>query len=112
MLFRALCFQERCRALLEGARQGPAQVCFGLVLFVGSIFLLGWNERRGASRVEIQGSFKGDIEKDIDVDVDVEVDVDAGIDRYFGCLKGLSKPVQVLLNCLEAVMVLTLIILK
>ena len=30
----------------------------------------------------------------------------------FGCLKGLSKPVWVLLDSIEAVMVLTLIILK
>ena len=52
-----------------------------------------------------QGSFKGDV--DIDVDVDVEVDVD--IDSYFGCLKGVSKSVQVLSN---AVVVQTLIILN
>ena len=44
------------------------------------------------------------------MDADVEVDVD--IDRHFGCLKEVSKSVQVLLNGLEAVLVLTLIILK
>ena len=32
--------------------------------------------------------------------------------RYFDCLKGVSQSVQVLLNGIEAVMVLTLIILK
>ena len=52
---------------------------------------------------------KGDIDTDIDY-IDVEVDVD--IDRYFGSLKGLSKSVQVLLNGIEAVMVLTLVFLK
>ena len=31
---------------------------------------------------------------------------------YSGCLKGVSKPVQVLLDGIEAVLVLTLIILK
>ena len=46
----------------------------------------------------------------IDVDVDVEVDVD--MDRYFGCLKGVSKSVQVLFNGIEAFLVLTLMILK
>ena len=42
--------------------------------------------------------------------MDVEVDVD--IDWTFGCLKGVSKSVQVLFYGTEAVMVLTLIILK
>ena len=42
--------------------------------------------------------------------IDVEVDVD--IDRYVGCLKGVSKSVQLLSNGIEAVIVLTLIILK
>ena len=40
------------------------------------------------------------------MDIDVEVDVD--INRYFGCLKGVSKPAQVLFNVLQAVMLLTL----
>ena len=48
------------------------------------------------------GSFKGDI--------DVEVDVD--IDRCFGCFKLVSKSVQTLLSGMEAVLVVTLIILK
>ena len=42
--------------------------------------------------------------------MDVEVEVD--LDRYLGCLKGVSKSVQVLLNDIEAVMVLTLLILQ
>ena len=44
------------------------------------------------------------------MDVDVEVDVD--LDRYFGSLKEASKSVQVLFNGIEAVLVLTLILLK
>ena len=39
---------------------------------------------------------------DIDTDVDVQVDVD--LDSYFGCLKGVSKSVRVLLNGMEAIM--------
>ena len=39
--------------------------------------------------------------------MDVEVDVD--VDRYLGCLKGVSKSVQVVVTGTEAVMVLTLI---
>ena len=45
--------------------------------------------------------FKGSFKGDIDIDVEVEVDVD--IDRCFGCLRGSSKSVQVLLNGTEAV---------
>ena len=48
---------------------------------------------------DLKGSFQGNI------DVDVLVDVD--IDRYFGCLKGVSKSVQVPFNGIEAVLVLT-----
>ena len=55
---------------------------------------------------DLKGSLKGD--KDIDVEVEVGVD----IDWYFGCLKEASKSIQVLLNGIDAVMVLTLIILK
>ena len=51
-------------------------------------------------------SLKGDV----DIDVDVEVNVD--IDCYFGCLKGDSKSVQILSHGIEAILVLTLIILK
>ena len=40
-----------------------------------------------------------------EIKVDVEVDVDT--DNYFGCFKGVSKPVQVLLNAMETVMILT-----
>ena len=39
-------------------------------------------------------------------------DIDVDIDRYFVCFKGVPKSVQVLSNCLEAVMVLTLTVLK
>ena len=59
-----------------------------------------------AAKRDPKGSFKGEI----DMDIDVEVDVD--IDRYFGSLKGVSKSVQVLLNGIEAVVVLTVMILK
>ena len=48
---------------------------------------------------------------DIDVDVDVDVEADVDIASYLGCLKGVSKAVQVLLNGIETIMVLTLIIL-
>ena len=41
----------------------------------------------------------------------IDVEVDANIDSYFGCLKRASTSVQVLLNGIEAVMVLTLIFL-
>ena len=34
------------------------------------------------------------------------------MDSYFSCLNGISKSAQVLLNCMAAVMVLSLIILK
>ena len=44
------------------------------------------------------------------IHVDVEVDVD--IDSYFGSLKEVSKSVLVPFNGIEAVVVLTLIILK
>ena len=50
------------------------------------------------------------IHEDIDIDIDVVVDVD--VDSYFGCVKEVSKSVQVLFNGLEAVMELTLIGLK
>ena len=46
------------------------------------------------------------------MDIAVDVEVDVIIDRYLGCLEGASKSVQVPLNGIEAVMVLTLIILK
>ena len=46
---------------------------------------------------------------DADAEVDVEVEVDAVLD---GFLKGASKSVQVVFNGMEAVMVLTLRILK
>ena len=55
-------------------------------------------------RFPSKGSFKGDI----DIDTDVEVDVD--IDSYLGCLREASKSVEVLLNGIQAVVVLTLII--
>ena len=41
-----------------------------------------------------------------DTDIDVEVDVD--IDSHLGCVKRVSKSVQVLLNGIETVVVLTL----
>ena len=44
--------------------------------------------------------------------MDIEVEADVDMDSYFGCLKGASKSVQVPLNGMEAVMVLTLMILK
>ena len=46
------------------------------------------------------------------MDTDMDVDVDEDTDGSFGCLKRLSKSDQVLLHGIEAVVVLTLIILK
>ena len=51
------------------------------------------------------------VDVDVDLDMDVEVDVEVEVDMD-GFLKGASKSVQVLLNGMEAVMVLTLIVLK
>ena len=34
------------------------------------------------------------------------------MEKYFGCLKGVSKTVQVVLNGIEAAIILTVIILK
>ena len=44
--------------------------------------------------------------------MDVDIDVDVDIDSCFGYLKWVSKSVQILFHCIEAVMVLTSIILK
>ena len=52
------------------------------------------------------GSIKGLLQRDVDMDVEVDSDVDS----YFGSLKRVSKSVQVLFNGIEAVMVLTLMI--
>ena len=38
----------------------------------------------------------------------IDVDIDVDRDSYFGCLKGVSKSVQVLLDCIETVVVLNL----
>ena len=38
--------------------------------------------------------------------------MDVDIDSYFGCWKGFSKSVQILSNGIEAVVVLTLTVLK
>ena len=54
---------------------------------------------------------KGSFREDIDI-IDVEVDIDIDIDGYFVCLEGVSQSVQLLLAGTEAVLVLTLIILK
>ena len=51
-----------------------------------------------------QGHLKRFLKGDVDIDVKVEVDVD--IDRYLGWLKVASKSAQVLLNGIDAVMVL------
>ena len=69
---------------------------------------------------DLKGSLKGEIgidisvyiniDTDLDVDVDIEVHVD--VDGHFGCVKGFSTSVQVLLYGIEAIMVLTLIIRK
>ena len=39
------------------------------------------------------------------MDIDVEVNVE--IDSYFGCLKGVSKSVQVVFTVIEAVLLIT-----
>ena len=44
--------------------------------------------------------------------MDRAVEVDVDIDWYFGCVKRVSKPIQVLFNAIAAVTVLTLIVLK
>ena len=62
-----------------------------------------WLHAPGFSQGLLFGLFKGG-----DMDVDVEVDVDIG--SYFGCLKGVSKSVQVLLTVKETIMVLTLML--
>ena len=46
----------------------------------------------------------------MNTDIDVNVEVFVNIDKHFGCLKGVSKSVQVLLNNIQAVTVLTVII--
>ena len=48
----------------------------------------------------------------IDVDVDVDADVDVDMDSSVGCLTWVSKSAQVLSNGTEAVVVLTLMIVK
>ena len=53
-------------------------------------------------------SFRGDV----NTDVDVEAEADVNIDRCFGCLKRASNSIQIPFNCIEAVMVPTLIMLK
>ena len=56
-----------------------------------------------------QGGYrKGSFKRDSDIDVEVDVDIDS----YFGCFKVVSKSVQVLLNDIQTIMVLTLISLK
>ena len=52
------------------------------------------------SRFLLEGSFHGDMDRDMDVEVD------ADIDRYLGCFLEVSKLVQVLLNGIEAIMLL------
>ena len=42
----------------------------------------------------------------------IYVGVDVDMDRYFGCVNGISKSVEVLFNGIEALLVLTLMILK
>ena len=49
---------------------------------------------------DLKGPLKGDVEVDVDTD------------SYVGCLKGVSKSVQILFSGIEAVVVLTLIILE
>ena len=43
---------------------------------------------------------------------DIDIDIDKEIDSYFGCLEQASQSVQVLLNRIRAVLVLTLIVLN
>ena len=53
---------------------------------------------------DVQRDLKSSFKADIDINyADAEADVD--MDRYFGCLKGGSKSVQVLFDGIEAVMV-------
>ena len=57
-----------------------------------------------------EGGSNSSFTGDIDIDIDAEVDVD--IDSCLGCKNGVSKPVQVLFHGIEAVLVLTLILVK
>ena len=43
---------------------------------------------------------------------DVQVEVEVDVDRYFGCLKGVSKSIQLPVLGIEAIMVLTSRIMK
>ena len=61
-------------------------------------------KRRGFWQGLLFGLFKGDI--------DMNLEVDVGIDRYFDCFTGAPKSVQVLFDCIEAVLVLTVIVLN
>ena len=65
----------------------------------------------GSASCAFKRDLKGSFKRDIDTDV-VDVEVDVHIDRYFCCLRGVLKSVQVLLNGKEVVMVLTRIILN
>ena len=64
----------------------------------------------GSAILVVERDLKGSCKGDIDLDMDVEVDVD--VERCFVCLKGFSKSVQVLLHGIDAVLVLTLRLLK
>ena len=48
----------------------------------------------------------------IQIQIYIEVDVYIDIDSYFGCSKWMLKSVQVLFHGIEAVMILTLMLLK
>ena len=66
----------------------------------------------GLSQALLFGLFEGDLKGSVQGYIDIDVEVDVDIDRYFGCVQGVSKSVQVLLNGIEAVRVLTLIVRK
>ena len=45
-----------------------------------------------------RGYRSGSLKGDTNIGIDVDADVNADIDSHFGCLKALSKSLQVLLN--------------
>ena len=58
------------------------------------------------------GCFKRDLKGSLEGDIDIDVEVDVQMDSCFGCFKGALTSVGELINSIEAVVVLTLRILR
>ena len=97
------------RVTIEADAAAEDAELFAALELSGFCFLKGrdW-EPHGAETKNIVD--RAPLKEIIDIDIDVEVDVD--IDSYLSCSKKVSMSVQVLFHGLEAVMVLTLRILK